>query len=261
MAINSSKITNWDIYKITSPSGRVYIGLTSVEKLRKNCYKYASCKQQPIIYRSILKYGWGNHEYSIIDSFVSTLDFANGKEMFWIRSYMSNIHKYPEQKGMNLNDGGGTNIGFLHSKESKIKMSANGSGYKWTKAAREKFSELKKGFNSYWPTEETKKKMSLASKGRKLSEETKKKLSESCKGRPSPNKGKLMSEEQKAKYFKPILVYSLDGVFVKECKSVLATVLEFGVSKNTVRGIASGFIKTPEKFIFKYKKHDTRIYS
>ena len=31
---------------------------------------------------------------------------ADGKEMFWIRSYMSNKNKYPEQNGLNLTDGG-----------------------------------------------------------------------------------------------------------------------------------------------------------
>lgn len=253
MAVSPTEIRNWDIYKIVSPSGRIYIGLTSVEKLRKNCYKYASCKQQPIIYGSIKKYGWDSHDYSIIDSFTGGLDFANGKEMFWIRSYMSNYSKYPEQRGMNLNDGGGTNIGFVHSEESKKKMSINGSGHKWQEESRRKFSLSKKGINSYWPNEETKKKMSLASKGRRHTEESKAKLSALAKGRPSPNKGKPMSDTQKAKYFKPILVYSLEGIFIKECVSMLEAAKCFNVSKNTIRGVACGRIENPIKFIFKYK--------
>lgn len=253
MAAQSTDIRNWTIYKITSPSGRVYIGLTSNAKLRQNSYKYLSCHEQPVIYHSLKKYGWGSHNFSIIETFENNIEYALGKEMFWIRSYMSNVSKYPFNRGMNLNDGGRGNIGYKHSKESKNKMSVSRSGYKWSEESKKRFSEKKKGFNSYWPNEETKMKMSLASKGRKHTEETKRKLSLAAKGRVSPNKGKPMSEEQKAKYFKKVLVFTLNNYFIKECASVKDTAKEFNVSKNTVRGVANGVIKNPEKFIFKYK--------
>ena len=48
-------------------------------------------------------------------------------------------------------------------------------------------------------TEETKKKMSIAQKGRTFSEETKKKMSEARKGTPPWNKGKKCPEETKKK--------------------------------------------------------------
>lgn len=48
-------------------------------------------------------------------------------------------------------------------------------------------------------TEETKKKMSEANKGHKISEETKKKISEANKGQKAWNKGKHTSEETKRK--------------------------------------------------------------
>ena len=48
-------------------------------------------------------------------------------------------------------------------------------------------------------SEETKRKMSEAHKGKTHSEETKRKLSEVLKGRLSPRKGKKLSEETKAK--------------------------------------------------------------
>lgn len=253
MPISPTEIRNWTIYKITSPTGRIYIGITHREKSRKNCYKYSACKDQPVIYNSILKYGWDNHKYEVIDTFSQSKQFAEGKEMFWIRSYMSNVSRYPEQRGMNLNDGGGLNIGFKHSEESKRKMSVNGSGYKWSEESKIKFSEKKKGFNSYWPNEETLRKMSIASKGRVASDETKEKMSQVAKNRVSPNKGKPMKESQKEKYFKPIMVYSLDMKLIKECRSVKDAAKEFNVSKNSIRNISNGATKAPFKFIFKYK--------
>lgn len=50
------------IYKITSPSGRVYIGQTGLLKKRINAYKHARCRKQRKLYNSIVKYGWINKQ-------------------------------------------------------------------------------------------------------------------------------------------------------------------------------------------------------
>jgi hypothetical protein len=46
-------------------------------------------------------------------------------------------------------------------------------------------------------SEETKRKISKASKGRLHTKEAREKMSKALKGKPAPNKGKMMSEEQK----------------------------------------------------------------
>ena len=56
------------IYKIKSPSGRVYIGQSKdivYERFKR--YKKLRCKGQPILYRSLLKYGVENHTFEIIE--------------------------------------------------------------------------------------------------------------------------------------------------------------------------------------------------
>ena len=58
---------------------------------------------------------------------------------------------------------------------------------------------LTEGGDGGVPCEETRRKISIASKGKKISEEQKKKLSEKMKGRTSPMKGKPMSDEAKKK--------------------------------------------------------------
>ena len=45
------------IYKITSPSGKIYIGQSKDINLRIIYYKNARCKCQQKLYYSILKYG------------------------------------------------------------------------------------------------------------------------------------------------------------------------------------------------------------
>jgi len=53
------------IYKITSPSKKIYIGQTFYLSERKCNYKSLNCKKQKIIYNSLLKYGWGNRNGAV----------------------------------------------------------------------------------------------------------------------------------------------------------------------------------------------------
>ena len=53
------------IYKITSPSNKVYIGQSIDIEKRFSYYKRLSCKQQSKVYNSILKYGYENHVFEI----------------------------------------------------------------------------------------------------------------------------------------------------------------------------------------------------
>jgi len=55
------------IYKITSPSGKIYIGQsTNIEK-RVSRYKKLSCEKQVKLYSSLKKYGWDSHKFEIIE--------------------------------------------------------------------------------------------------------------------------------------------------------------------------------------------------
>lgn len=54
------------IYKITSPTNRVYIGQSIDIETRFNSYKRIDCKTQRILYKSLLKYGVENHKFEII---------------------------------------------------------------------------------------------------------------------------------------------------------------------------------------------------
>lgn len=54
------------IYKITSPTGRVYVGQSIDVKKRLYSYRKLKCKTQTLLYRSLLKYGFSNHSVEII---------------------------------------------------------------------------------------------------------------------------------------------------------------------------------------------------
>ena len=55
------------IYKITSPSGKVYIGQSVNIIKRFYAYRSISTKQQPILHRSFIKYGVENHKFEVIE--------------------------------------------------------------------------------------------------------------------------------------------------------------------------------------------------
>ncbi len=54
------------IYKITSPSGKIYIGKSI--NIMHRCYDYEKlyCKHQHKLYHSLVKHGWSAHTFEII---------------------------------------------------------------------------------------------------------------------------------------------------------------------------------------------------
>ena len=70
------------VYKITSPTGRVYIGQSeNIIALRYNRYKSSNCDGQPKLCNSIKKYGWGSHIFEIIEE--CEVEDLNCRERYW----------------------------------------------------------------------------------------------------------------------------------------------------------------------------------
>lgn len=235
MEVIKNDIRNWVIYKITNPTGMIYVGLT--RNFIKRMYDYSwrhGGKGQPIIYNSIIKYGFKNHKVEKIDSFTSELEYANGREMFWIRSFMSNKNKWPEQNGMNLCDGGGIV-----------------SAYNLSEKSRRRMLESCKGRPS-------------PQKGIPRSEEVKRQISLAKTGKPNANKGRKLnkfSEKTKERMRvagvkragRCVLIYNLANEFIKEVESLNAANRETGMTITAIKDICTGRSGSPRKFIFKFK--------
>jgi group I intron endonuclease len=73
------------IYKITSPSDRIYIGCTTNLKQRYDIYKREKCSTQPLLYNSLKKYGFDKHIFEIIEE-CDVKDLYN-REIYWISFY------------------------------------------------------------------------------------------------------------------------------------------------------------------------------
>jgi group I intron endonuclease len=128
-----------EIYKITNPKDKVYIGqsLNSLdrEKSYRNEYK---THIGPKLYNSIKKYGWENHKFEIIEECME--EILNEREKYWIKHFNS------VNKGLNLQYGG---KGGRPSEETKLKKSKSMTGKKASLETKIKMSNSKKGHSMY----------------------------------------------------------------------------------------------------------------
>lgn len=180
------------IYKIISPSNRIYIGQSIDCNARKIQYSNANCNHQKKLLNSIIKYGWINHKFEIIKE--CERDELNK----WEKYYVDLFNTFNTKHGLNCRDGGGCK-GFL-SEEQKIKISNSLKGVKHTKERIEKNRLANTGKKL---TEETKRKISMNNTkpnlGKKASLETRLKQSLTKKGKTTWIKGKHHSEETRLK--------------------------------------------------------------
>jgi len=83
------------IYKITSPSGRIYIGQSiNIEKRFKR-YENAKCYKQKRLYNSFIKYGVNNHSFEII--LKCSIEDLNNKER-----YYQDLYDVTNKSGLNI---------------------------------------------------------------------------------------------------------------------------------------------------------------
>ncbi len=102
------------IYKITSPTGRVYIGQSVDIYIRWNSHRSMACnKEIPILHNSMKKYGVKRHKFEIIARCAE--NELNDYEKFFI-----DLYDATGKKGMNVK-GGGQDIHCL-SEETKEKI-------------------------------------------------------------------------------------------------------------------------------------------
>lgn len=175
------------IYKITSPSGRVYIGQSRNIKDRKRLYKYLHCKGQPKIYNSIKKHGWDNHLFEIIHPLPADIDQAdlNNYEQVYLDAY-----REAGVKVLNVREAGSNGKPNPESSKKMVETRRMRGSYIVSEETRKKYSESRKGKPGTKHTDATKLKLSLIHKGSIQSAEAREKNRQSQLGRKHPEQVK-----------------------------------------------------------------------
>lgn len=73
------------IYKITSPTGKIYVGQSVNIENRFSCYKCTKAKGQPKLSKSLNKYGIDNHIFEILET--CSIAELNPRERYYQEYY------------------------------------------------------------------------------------------------------------------------------------------------------------------------------
>ncbi len=191
------------IYRITSPSGKVYIGKSVNLKDRFSRYKRLDCHKQKKLYNSLIKHGIESHDLEILEESVDN-DYLSHREMYYISLIKGDM------LNITLGGGGSTKHGIAIC---WILYGRNLEG--------ENLTSLSRTFNISRSTVESSirrvgtpiilskvdmgvlvKSRPHPMKGKKHAEETKLKISKAQEGREPWNKGVAHSENTKIKISK-----------------------------------------------------------
>ena len=232
------------IYKITSPSGKVYIGQTTNFTKRKNYYKNGAKPYQIRIHNSLQKYGYDAHSIVLIEQ--CSVDNLNQRERYW-----QDFYDVIGENGLNCrltatND----KSGFL-SESSKHKLSIAKKKVVIDGEWREKFAYDWSGKNH---SEETKRKMSESAKGKKKTAEHISKLPQNQKGYKSKPRSEQFKLNQKLYNGKSKIVYQYDknDNLINQFISAAEAKRQTGVK--TINSVVLGKTKTAGGFKWRYDK-------
>jgi group I intron endonuclease len=215
------------IYKITSPSNKVYVGKTYDLRKRINAHKCATKYGKNILlHNSIRKYGWDAHSLEIIEEVEDVL--MNEREVYWVERLKT--YCYENKQGLNMTKGGeGQRSTWMHKTELRSYFS-------------KKFSGSGNPFH-----------------GRSHSVETKKVISEKASLRNRSNGIRIPewgAEKGRDVVRKKVLCYDFDGKFISEYKSVTEASNELNLSASSICAHCKGGRTNVGGFVFRYKTMD-----
>ena len=211
------------VYKHTSPSGKVYIGITSKTiQERKNCgYGHNAHFRS-----AIKKYGWNNFKHEIVAEGLSA-DEAQDME----KRLIAEMNSTDRDKGYNLSLGG----------------EAPFSGLRHTEATKAKISKANKG---KVVSLSTRQRLSNSLKGKQL-------------GEKNPMYGKPKSAETIQKQYdshrhqmKPIDQLDMDGNLLATYESINSAARALGTTKQNIRSCLIG--KSRHSCGFKWQYHNEK---
>lgn len=235
-------LPNAIVYRYTAPSGKVYIGQTINEKLRKSQHKYAG-DPHSAFHRAIKKYGFDAFTYAVLYR-----GFSSYEELDEFEAFMIDVHKSLVPFGYNQSTGGqGTHSVCAETRE---RIRAAGLGRKHTVETRRLISEQAKAL--YKNNPELLSKRWVCQAGWKHTESAKMKMSAAKKGRslPPEHAAKIAAKVRR----QPVEQYTLDGVFIRLWPSVKDAADSVKCASTRISAVCAGRKPTCRGYKWKYPK-------
>jgi len=234
------------IYKITNPKGKIYIGQAIDIKRRENEYRGLHCKGQIKLYRSLVKYGFSEHIFKVIEE--CRVEELNIRERHWQDFY--NVL----EEGLNLK--------LTHTNTKTGKQS---------KETIDKISQkIKKGIVQYDSSGEFIREWSSIKHAGESLNLDRSQISACCKGLGKSVGGFifLYKKDYTGKILKrdgingekPILQYSKKGELIQEWKSINMAADTLKISRSNISSCLIGNTKSANNFIWKYRENDIDSY-
>jgi group I intron endonuclease len=243
------------IYKITSPTGRVYVGQSTDLSKRRYIYSKLHCTGQHRLYSSLKKYGFSNHTFEVVEECEESL--LNMRERFW-----QDYYSVTGEGGLNLKlTQTDTKSGKLSDHSRKLISESqkrigncppSREGAVLSDETKQKIRDANKGVSrnkGYVHTQESKQKMSLARLGTKHLDETKQKIRDSKIGRPLTLEHRKALLNSHTKYV-DIKCYTLEGNLVATYSN-LQQAVSLGFTLECIRRCILGRAKKHRGFVWK----------
>lgn len=181
----------WCVYKHTCPNGKVYIGITGRDPLKRwsngNGYK-----NNVHFSSAIMKYGWDNIKHEILSSGLTKIE-AEAEEIKQIKLHKSTQREY----GYNKSTGGGCCKGYTWKLTAEQRANQSAAQIKLHADGRGNVFKNQKGKNN-------------AFYGHRHTEEARQKIS--------------------AAQYKPVIQYSRTRAFIAEYANAYQASLQTGIS-------------------------------
>ena len=247
------------IYKITNPKGRVYVGQAINTERREKAYGRLDCKGQTKLYNSLIKYGFSEHIFEIIEE--CKVEELNTRERHW-----QDFYDVLSENGLNCRLTQSHDKSGKVSKESIVKRLTNTDYQKrstklWTPILQ--FTEDGK-FVREWNS------MKEAGDTLQISRGN---ITSCCKGsyksagdfvwryktdtvEDSIYVGKVGYEASSESKKKAVIQYSKQGVVIREWSSMKEAGEALEIARESITRCCKGELKSAGGFIWKYKEKE-----
>jgi group I intron endonuclease len=226
------------IYKITSPSRKVYIGQSvDIDKRRNQYARMHNCKHQVKLLRSLTKYGFSEHLFEGIEE--CTIEQLNVRERHW-----QDFYDVIGERGLNCKLTNTEDKSGLYSQEAKDSIS--------------------KSLKELYKTPEGREIRSRQAANRDQKAISKKVVKNTDYAKRTANtdyvastKKRLASRDEEARARKawiPVCQFTKDGTLIKEWPSIKEAGSCLKVQTNSISACCRSKRQTAGGFIWKYKK-------